>query len=256
MIAALRGRTTVFFSTHILADVERVWTPWPCIDQRPRRGAVRHRRAAQPARGGLNRLIVEVDDPRRLWAGLAGRRMAAAGGRGRGRRAPRRPATTSRRRSASCPPWSPGSARAAPLRAPTSSPRGRLRRPRRGGDRDERLRAFLRKECARPSTPGGSGCSPASWSSRRYRSAGRQLTPTLLEASAAASRGSASPSPTDGADAYLQFLGNLGQMVLFASSSPAAASSPARARRNRGPRTHQAALARGFVIGQVVSQRC
>ena len=69
MIAALRGRTTVFFSTHILADVERVCDTVAIID---------HGRVVAHApidelrrrRGGLNRLAVEVDDPQRLTTAL------------------------------------------------------------------------------------------------------------------------------------------------------------------------------------------
>ena len=71
MVAALRGRTTVFFSTHILADVERVCDTVAIID---------HGRVAAHApidelrlrRGGLSRLAVEVDEPRRLAAALEG----------------------------------------------------------------------------------------------------------------------------------------------------------------------------------------
>jgi ABC-2 type transport system ATP-binding protein len=71
MVSSLRGRTTVFFSTHILADVERVCDTVAVIA---------HGRVVAEAgidelrsrRGGLNRLIVEVDDPQRLWAGLTG----------------------------------------------------------------------------------------------------------------------------------------------------------------------------------------
>ena len=71
MVAALRGRTTVFFSTHILADVERVCDSVAIID---------HGRVAAQApidelrlrRGGLSRLAVDVDDPQRLAAALEG----------------------------------------------------------------------------------------------------------------------------------------------------------------------------------------
>ena len=48
MVASMRGRTTVFFSTHILADVERVCDTVAVIARGKRRRAVRHRRAAQP----------------------------------------------------------------------------------------------------------------------------------------------------------------------------------------------------------------
>jgi ABC-2 type transport system ATP-binding protein len=71
MVAALRGRTTVFFSTHLLADVERVCDTVAIID---------HGRVAAHApidelrlrRGGLSRLAVEVDEPQRLAAALEG----------------------------------------------------------------------------------------------------------------------------------------------------------------------------------------
>ena len=71
MVAALRGRTTVFFSTHILADVERVCDTVAIVD---------HGRVVAHApidelrrrRGGRSRLAVDVDDPPRLAAALTG----------------------------------------------------------------------------------------------------------------------------------------------------------------------------------------
>ncbi len=72
MIAALRGRTTVFFSTHILADVERVCDTVAIID----RGRVVEQAGIdelRSRRGGLNRLLVDVDDPARLAAAVEGR---------------------------------------------------------------------------------------------------------------------------------------------------------------------------------------
>jgi ABC-2 type transport system ATP-binding protein len=71
MIAALRGRTTVFFSTHILADVERVCDTVAIIDNGR---VVAHAPIDElrRRRGGLNRLSVEVDEPQRLTAALAG----------------------------------------------------------------------------------------------------------------------------------------------------------------------------------------
>jgi ABC-2 type transport system ATP-binding protein len=71
MVAALRGRTTVFFSTHILADVERVCDTVAIID-RGRVAAHAPIDELRLRRGGLNRLTVEVDDPRRLAAALEG----------------------------------------------------------------------------------------------------------------------------------------------------------------------------------------
>ena len=71
MVASLRGRTTVFFSTHILADVERVCDTVAVIA----RGKVVAEAGIdelRSRRGGLNRLRIEVDDPQRLWDGLAG----------------------------------------------------------------------------------------------------------------------------------------------------------------------------------------
>ena len=71
MIAALRGRTTVFFSTHILADVERVCDTVAIIDN-GRVAAHAPIDELRRRRGGLNRLAVEVDEPQRLTAALAG----------------------------------------------------------------------------------------------------------------------------------------------------------------------------------------
>jgi ABC-2 type transport system ATP-binding protein len=71
MVASLRGRTTVFFSTHILADVERVCDTVAVIA----RGKVVAQSGIaelRSRRGGLNRLSIEVDDPQRLRDGLAG----------------------------------------------------------------------------------------------------------------------------------------------------------------------------------------
>ena len=71
MVASLRGRTTVFFSTHILADVERVCDTVAVIA----RGKVVVESGIDELRGrrgGLNRLSIEVDDPQRLREGLAG----------------------------------------------------------------------------------------------------------------------------------------------------------------------------------------
>jgi len=71
MIASMRGRTTVFFSTHILSDVERVCDTVAVI-ARGRVVAQSGIDELRSRRGGLNRLSIEVDDPQRLWEGLAG----------------------------------------------------------------------------------------------------------------------------------------------------------------------------------------
>ena len=71
MIASLRGRTTVFFSTHILADVERICDTVAVIA----RGKVVAEAGIdelRSRRGGLNRLSIEVDDPERLRAAITG----------------------------------------------------------------------------------------------------------------------------------------------------------------------------------------
>ncbi len=71
MVASLRGRTTVFFSTHILADVERVCDTVAVIAH----GKVVAQSGIdelRSRRGGLNRLSIAVDDPQRLWEGLTG----------------------------------------------------------------------------------------------------------------------------------------------------------------------------------------
>ncbi len=71
MVASLRGRTTVFFSTHILADVERVCDTVAILD----RGRVVTESgidALRRSRGGISRLSIEVDDPGRLREALAG----------------------------------------------------------------------------------------------------------------------------------------------------------------------------------------
>jgi len=60
MVASLRGRTTVFFSTHILADVERVCDAVAILE----RGRVAASAGVEEltARATANRLIVEVED--------------------------------------------------------------------------------------------------------------------------------------------------------------------------------------------------
>jgi ABC-2 type transport system ATP-binding protein len=71
MVASLRGRTTVFFSTHILADVERVCDTVAVI-ARGRVVAESGIDELRRRRGGVNRLSIAVDDSRRLWEALAG----------------------------------------------------------------------------------------------------------------------------------------------------------------------------------------
>jgi ABC-2 type transport system ATP-binding protein len=60
MIASLRGRTTVFFSTHILADVERVCDAVAILESGH---VVANASVAElRARSAANRLTVEVED--------------------------------------------------------------------------------------------------------------------------------------------------------------------------------------------------
>ena len=60
MVASLRGRTTVFFSTHILADVERVCDAVAILE----RGRIVESAdiAELTARAAANRLVVELED--------------------------------------------------------------------------------------------------------------------------------------------------------------------------------------------------
>jgi len=72
MIASLRGRTTVFFSTHILADVERVCDTVAILD----RGRVVANApiAELKRRAAVDRLVIEVDgDPAMLVRDIEGR---------------------------------------------------------------------------------------------------------------------------------------------------------------------------------------
>jgi ABC-2 type transport system ATP-binding protein len=62
MVATLAGRTTVFFSTHILADVERVCDTVAILA----RGRVVEQAGIEDLKtrhGGAHRVVVEVDDP-------------------------------------------------------------------------------------------------------------------------------------------------------------------------------------------------
>ena len=71
MIGGLAGRTTVFFSTHILADVERVCDSVAILA----RGRVVEQAAMDDLKarhGGGHRLLVEVDDAGRLLEAIAG----------------------------------------------------------------------------------------------------------------------------------------------------------------------------------------
>ena len=60
MVASLRGRTTVFFSTHILADVERVCDAVAILERG--RVVVSAGIGELTARASANRLVVEVED--------------------------------------------------------------------------------------------------------------------------------------------------------------------------------------------------
>jgi ABC-2 type transport system ATP-binding protein len=71
MIGGLAGRTTVFFSTHILADVERVCDRVAVLA----RGRVVEQAAMDDLKarhGGGHRLLVEVDEAERLLQAVAG----------------------------------------------------------------------------------------------------------------------------------------------------------------------------------------
>ncbi len=77
MIAALSGRTTVFFSTHILADVERVCDTVAVLAG----GRVVEQAAIDELRsrhGGAQRVVIEVSDPQALASALAGEPWAGA----------------------------------------------------------------------------------------------------------------------------------------------------------------------------------
>ncbi len=77
MIAGLAGRTTVFFSTHILADVERVCDRVAVLAG----GRVVEQAGIEDLKarhGGGHRVLVEVDRPERLLAALEGSPWLAA----------------------------------------------------------------------------------------------------------------------------------------------------------------------------------
>lgn len=72
MIASLRGRTTVFFSTHILADVERVCDTVAILDRA--RVVANAPIAELKRRAAVDRLVIEVDgDPALLIRELENR---------------------------------------------------------------------------------------------------------------------------------------------------------------------------------------
>ena len=77
MIAALSGRTTVFFSTHILADVERVCDTVAVLagGRIVEQAGIDELRARH---GGAQRVVIEVDDPQRLEQALAAEVWAGA----------------------------------------------------------------------------------------------------------------------------------------------------------------------------------
>jgi ABC-2 type transport system ATP-binding protein len=69
MIASLGGRTTVFFSTHILSDVERVCDTVAILN----RGRVVRQAGIEELRAGReggHRIVVDVDDPGTLQAAV------------------------------------------------------------------------------------------------------------------------------------------------------------------------------------------
>jgi ABC-2 type transport system ATP-binding protein len=77
MIAALAGRTTVFFSTHILADVERVCDTVAVLAA----GRVVEQAGIDELKarhGGAHRVVIDVDDRPRLQEALAAEAWAAA----------------------------------------------------------------------------------------------------------------------------------------------------------------------------------
>jgi ABC-2 type transport system ATP-binding protein len=77
MIASLSGRTTVFFSTHILADVERVCDTVAVLAG----GRVVEQAAIDELRsrhGGAQRVVIEVSDPQHLVSALSGLPWAGA----------------------------------------------------------------------------------------------------------------------------------------------------------------------------------
>ena len=83
MLASLRGRTTVFFSTHILSDVERVCDTVAILDRG--RIAAQAPIAELKARYGAQKVVLEVTEGAdELAANLAGQPWSAAVVRGAG----------------------------------------------------------------------------------------------------------------------------------------------------------------------------
>ena len=146
MIASLRGRTTVFFSTHILGDVERVCDAVAILD----RGTVvvqspiaelkaALRRAEGRRRGDRRRGRARRGDRRSVPGPRAVERGPNGADRGHRDRRRRAPSTRSRR-------WSRSGTRPGPHGGRRDGPRRGLRRARRRWTDDRRSRCSPRKE--------------------------------------------------------------------------------------------------------------
>ena len=119
MIASLAGRTTVFFSTHILADVERVCSDVAILARGRVVAAGRHRRA----QGAPRRRSPGGDRgrrPGRRWR-RSSPRQPGRHGRARGPRAHRRGQRPGRSPPRGSRPWSPASASRSVGSRPTRS---------------------------------------------------------------------------------------------------------------------------------------
>ncbi len=79
MLESLKGRTTVFFSTHILADVERICDTVAILDQ----GRVVAQAPIDElkSRYGASKIIVEVEEGAEELAAAFGARAVGVGGR-------------------------------------------------------------------------------------------------------------------------------------------------------------------------------
>ncbi len=106
MVASLRGRTTVFFSTHILSDVERVCDTVAILD---RGRLVAHAPIDElKARYGKEKVVVEVtDECRRRGRGVRGAAVGASRLRAGRRDRSRSRSPTSAPLSTTSPPSSP-----------------------------------------------------------------------------------------------------------------------------------------------------